>query len=518
MDQWLYLGEMIKVNSEKFPNKMAVKDETRALTFKEYHERSCRLANGLMKLGISKGDRTAIISQNCIEWMEIYAATAKSGIIAVPINWRLTAPDIAYIINDSDAKAFIVQHVFVPEVEKVRKDLKCVKHFIYIGPREKTPKGWVHLEDVVAEGGPEDPKVNIQGEEIWIQLYTSGTTGKPKGVLRSHRSYLAFFLLTDIEFQFHRDDIGMFVMPLCHVNSTFFSFDLTYIGASVYIFPDFNYKAERMLEVIDRERITFTSLVPTHYALILSLPEEVKKSFDGKSVKHLLCSSAPVRQQTKRDIMKFFPNAKLFEAYGSTEAGLVTLLRPEEQLTNLGSVGKENVGTPVLKILDEHKRPVPEGDVGELYSKGPMIFTEYYHLPEKTKEAFTEDGFFTAGDMARKNKDGYYYIVDRKANMIITGGEHVYPTEVEEVVARYPGVFDLAVIGTPHEKWGEQVTAIVVVKEGVAVTEEDIVEFCKDKLASFKRPKRVIFIKNEEMPRTTTGKILHRVLRERYGK
>jgi acyl-CoA synthetase (AMP-forming)/AMP-acid ligase II len=518
LDTWLYIGDILRVNATKFPDKMAVKDADRSLTFGQYNERSCRLGNGLTKMGLSKGDRITIISQNRVEWMEIYAATAKTGIIAVPINWRLVGPEISYIVNDSDAKAFIVHEAFVPEVDRIRGNLPGVKSFIFIGAKDRMPEGWVHYEDVIDDAGAEEPGTPIDGEDIWIQLYTSGTTGKPKGVLRSHRSYVAFFFINEVDFGFDQNDIGMIVMPLCHVNSTFYSFVFTYIGASVYIFPEFNFKAEEMLEVIDRERITYTSLVPTHYALILAVPDEVKARFDGGSIKHLLCSSAPVRKQMKLDIMEFFPNAKLFEAYGSTEAGLVTLLRPEEQLTNLGSIGKECSGTDVLKILDENKRPVPVGEVGELYSKGPMMFTEYYKLPEKTKEAFTEDGYFSAGDMARMDEKGYYHIVDRKANMIITGGENVYPIEVEEVVGGHDAVFDCAVIGLPHEKWGEQVTAVVVLKDGIEASPEEIMEFCKGKIAGYKRPREVIIIKADDMPRTTSGKITHWVLRERYCK
>jgi acyl-CoA synthetase (AMP-forming)/AMP-acid ligase II len=219
----------------------------------------------------------------------------------------------------------------------------------------------------------------------------------------------------------------------------------------------------------------------------------------------------------KVEIMEFFPNAKLFEAYGSTEAGLVTLLRPEEQLTNLGSIGKECSGTDIIKVLDDDRNIVPQGEVGELYSKGPMMFTEYYKLPEKTKEAFTEDGYFSAGDMTRMDENGYYYIVDRKANMIISGGENVYPTQVEEVIAQHDCVFDCAVIGIPDDKWGELVTAVVVPKEGKKVTAEEIMDFCKGKIAGYKRPRKVFIIKPEEMPRTTTGKILHRILRDTYG-
>jgi len=517
MSPWLHIGEKLKANAERFPDKLAVKDEFRSLTFKEFNERSCRLANGLHALGLKKGDRLAIVSQNRVEWMELYAACAKSGIVAVPINWRLVGNDIVYIVDHADARALVVQESFIPEVEKVKKELHDVRHFVYIGPKDSTPEGWANYEDVVGKGGPEEPGAKIESEDIWIQIYTSGTTGRPKGVLRSHQSYVASFLITAIEFQFHRDDYGMIVMPLCHVNSTFYSFTFTYIGASVFIFPDFNYKADRLLEVIDREKVTFISLVPTHYALILSVPQKVKDKFDGKSIKQLLTSSAPLMKETKKDIMKFFPKAKLFEAYGSTEAGLVTILRPEEQLSHLGSVGKECIGSDTIRILDEARRPVAEGDVGELYSRSPMLFTGYHKQPARTREAFTEDGYFSAGDMARKDKDGYYYIVDRKANMIITGGEHVFPKEVEEALLRHPAVLDVAVIGTLDKKWGEVVTAVVVLKDGRKATDEELVASCKDILPGFKCPRRVIFIKEEEMPRTTTGKLVHRELKERFA-
>jgi len=214
--------------------------------------------------------------------------------------------------------------------------------------------------------------------------------------------------------------------------------------------------------------------------------------------------------------MKFFPNAGLYEGYGSTEAGIVTVLKPNEQLDHLGSIGRENSGTDLIKILDENKNEVPVGEVGELYSRSPMMFDEYYKMPDKTAESFVGE-YFSAGDMARVDEQGYYYLVDRKANMIITGGEHVYPTEVEEVIAGHQAVLDVAVFGVPDDKWGEAVKAIVVLKDGVEASEKEIIEFCRDKIASHKKPKSVDFIKADEMPRTASGKILHRELRKRYS-
>ena len=243
------------------------------------------------------------------------------------------------------------------------------------------------------------------------------------------------------------------------------------------------------------------------------------RSRNVSSIRKLLCSSAPIRRKMKREIMAFFPNAELYEGYGSTEAGSVTVLNPEDQMTKTGSIGQELLGTDSIKILDSQGKEVPTGEVGEIFSCGPTLFDEYYKLPEKTAESF-RDGWFSAGDMGMRDEDGYYYIVDRKDNMIITGGENVYPSEVEETVGSNECVFDCACIGLPDEKWGEKIVAVVVLKDdadGKTIGEKVIQDCCREKLAGYKRPKDIIFIKSDEMPRTPTGKILHRKLRDQFS-
>lgn len=514
MTAWMNLGQHLKLNAKKYPDTVALKDAERSFTYPEVNRRVNQLAHGLMGLGLEKGDKVAVLLENSIEIVEVYLATAKSGLVIVPINFRLMGKDVEYIANNSDARAIIVHDEFAPVVDSVREQLTNIDPDNYIAVGSPV-NGYKNYQDLIAGQPENEPDIQVTSRNAWILIYTSGTTGKPKGVVRSHASHIAFYLVNGIDFQFNEHDICLNVMPLCHINSTFFTFTFLYIGASVYIHPGRSFRAEQILEIIEIEKITFISLIPTHYNLLLNVPEEDRR-FDVSSIRKLLCSSAPVRKTMKLAIMDFFPGVELYEGYGSTEAGIVTVLKPEDQMRKLGSIGYETIGTDFVKILDEGGNEVSQGEVGELYSRGPMLFDEYYKLPEKTTKSFKGE-WFSAGDMARKDGDGFYQIVDRKDNMIITGGEHVYPSEVEEVVGSHECVFDCACIGIPDDKWGEKVVAVVIAKEGMNETQinaDMIKDCCSDALAGYKRPKEVIFIKEDEMPRTPTGKILHRKLRE----
>jgi acyl-CoA synthetase (AMP-forming)/AMP-acid ligase II len=516
MSRLLNVGEVLTMNAILLPEKIGAKDLKRSMTFKQWNERSCRLANALMGLGLKKGDRFGIIAYNCVEWMEIYAAAAKCGLVVVPINFRLAGPEIHYIMENSEAKAFVVANEFVEMVDTIRNDLSVpAENYICFGG-EKIPSDYRGFEDIISRAAALEPDVEVHPEDTWTFMYTSGTTGQPKGAIRSHQSYVLSYLLNIVEFGFNRNDTGLLVMPMCHVNSIFYSFVFTYCQATACVYDMVSFDPEHLIRTLNAHKITFTSLVPTHYIMMLSLPDELKNRYDMATVRKLLVSSAPARKETKLSIMDYFKNSELYEAYGSTEAGLVTLLRPEEQFTKLGSVGKEVIGTGRIKLLGEDGDEVADGEVGELYSRTPTAFGGFWRMPEKSAEAF-RGPYCTAGDMARRDEDGYYHLVDRKSNMIITGGENVYPSEVENVVGSHPKVKDVAVIGVPHEKWGEAVKTVVVLHEGEDATEEEILHYCRGKIAGFKRPKSVDFIEEDEMPRTATGKILHRILRERYG-
>ena len=516
---WMNIGDMLRVNATKFGDKEALKDERRSLTFKQFNERANRLANAMMDLGLRKGDRVCALLYNQLEYMEIDAACAKAGLICATINFRFIGPEVKFVAEDSGSRLMFVGEEFAKQSDEVKPQLEHMQYMVKVG--DGPCEGYLEYERMIAGASPEEPRVRVDPEDPWLLLYTSGTTGRPKGVLRSHESYISFFLITEVEFGYRHDDVCMIVMPLFHVNSTFYSFVFTYIGAKVYIHRAHLFDPAEVLKIIGDEGITFTSLIPTHYILMLNLPEDVRAKYSKDSIRNLLCSSAPVRAETKTAIMDLFPNADLFEAYGSTEAGLVTTLRPEDQYKKLGSIGRECYGSDLIQLLDPEDNEVGVGEVGEIWSRSPMMFTEYWGLPEKTSAALRDDGYFSAGDLATRDEEGYYSIVDRKDNMIITGGEHVYPTEVEKILAGHEAVMEVAIVGLPDTKWGEAVHVAVILKEGMTAVPEDIMGFCTGKMAGYKKPKGVTFITQEEMPRTATGKIRHRTLRDqliqRYG-
>ncbi|MFO7984229.1 MAG: AMP-binding protein [Desulfatiglandaceae bacterium] len=520
ISKWMHAGTVLKMNAINYPDKLGWQDKNQEFTFKEWNERSCRFANGLTGLGVGHQDTFAVLAYNRGEWMDIYAGCAKGGQMVVPIMFRLAGPDIEYITNHSECKAFVVEEPFVEMIDSIKDKLPIPDNaYIYLGDGP-TPEGYIGYEELLASSAPEEPDLMVDAADIWTIMYTSGTTGRPKGVMKTHESYMAQYFLNDINMGVLPTDKVMLVMPMCHVNSIFYSFPYTLVTGAIFVYNMVSFDPEDLLRTIDQYNITFTSLVPTHYIMMLALPDEVKKSIDVSSIRQLLISSAPARKDLKVAIMEYFENAELWEAYGSTEGGLVTLLRPEDQFKKLGSIGKEIFGTDRIRILDENRNEVPDGEVGELFYRTPMLFREYLKEPEKTQEAF-EGEWSSAGDMVKRDEDGYYTLVDRKANMIITGGENVYPSEVESAVGAHEAVRDIAIIGIPDEKWGEAIKAVVVLNDGYEASDalaKEILDFTRGKIAGFKRPKSIDFVQDEEMPRTPTGKILHRVLREKFGK
>ncbi|HYF20224.1 MAG TPA: AMP-binding protein [Ramlibacter sp.] len=513
MSHLLTLSDALATHARLQPHRTGARDSSRALTYAHWDERATRLANGLLGLGLRKGDRVALLAYNAVEWLELYVAIARAGLVAVPINFRLLAPEIAYIVDNAEARALVVQEDLRERVEPLRSALplepSCYIHF-----GGDTPAGWQGYEALIAAAANHPPGVEVGPADPFALMYTSGTTGRPKGAIRNHEGNALLALATALEFGFTRDDSALLVMPMCHANSLYFGLTFMYLGATIVVDDHKSFDAQALLATLARERITFTSLVPTHYIMMLGLPAEVKARYDVSAVGKLLISSAPARRDTKLAILEHFRNSRLFELYGSTEAGWVTLLRPEQQLDKLGSVGREWAGSGAIRILDPQGREVPDGEVGELFSRTAYVFDGYWKNQAKTAEAF-RGPWCSVGDMARRDADGYIHLVDRKSNMIISGGENVYPSEVEAVIGGHPAVKDVAVVGMPHDKWGEAVQAVVVLHAQQACTEAELMAWCRERMAGYKRPRSILFVADADMPRTATGKVVHRQLRDK---
>ena len=383
MIQLASIAEALGTYARLFPDKIGARDLGRAMTFGVWHQRSCRLANALLGLGLAKGDRVCVLAYNCVEWLEIYTATAMAGLIAVPINFRLVGSEISFIAQNCEARAFIVQHELLGAVEEVRKDLPCAEHnYIILGTERRIP-GYKDYEALIASASDTQPAVWVEPHDPWTLMYTSGTTGKPKGAIRSHQGSALLSLVTEVEMGLGRDDAAMLVMPMCHANSLFFFGAFLYCGATCAVYNRKSFDPEHLLRTLSEGGATFTSLVPTHYIMMLDLPAAVRSRYDVSAVRKLMISSAPARRETKVAIMDYFRNSGLFELYGSTETGWVTMLHPEEQLSKLGSVGRECVGSRPVRLLDVDGNEVSDGQAGELYSSNAYTFDGYWGRPRR---------------------------------------------------------------------------------------------------------------------------------------
>ena len=499
-----------------YPNRTAVVCHTAPFTYRSLADRVRRLCGALQGLGITKGDRLAILMYNCHRYFELYYATPEMGTLAVPLNTRLAAGEIAYILKDSGSNTLFVGPEFLPLLAEIRAQLPALRHCIFTGD-SPPPAGYQGYEQLLDAAAADFSPTPVVPEDLAALFYTSGTTGHPKGVMLSHANLLAnaHHILAGMHWQ--EREVYLHACPMFHIADGPTSHFITWLGGTHVIIPAF--RPDLALEVMEREGITATLLIPTMINFLIHHPDVHTR--DLRTLHSIAYGGAPMPAELARQAMQTL-SCVFTHLYGLTEAApLLTRLPPQEHVADgppekvrrLLSCGRELIGVRV-RVVNEGGQEVRPNEVGEIIAKGPNIMVGYWNKPQETAEAL-RDGWLYTGDLATVDEEGYIYIVDRKNDMIITGGENVFSTEVENVLYTHPAILEAAAVGVPDTTWGETIKAIVVLKPGMQVDAEDIMAHCRGHVAHFKVPRSVDFYEGA-LPKSGSGKILKRELREKY--
>lgn len=500
------ISELLARNSRKFPNQLAVIEEQQQFTYRELDEQVTKLANSLKVKGIKEGDKVVIFMPNTANFLLTYFAVLRLGAITIPVSARLTAPELEYILEHSEAKTVVIEHILYNSCAPIKEkfDLLWVK----TGPMVE---GWLSFESLVEEGSTEEIVCLLKEDDLATMLYTSGTTGKPKGVLFSYRNILTVALTICVEMNMSNQSRVLHMMPLSHSAPLhLFLAAGTYVGATHLLVPTFT--PDLLLDAVEKWQATHFFGAPVAYLLTAKHPAIQEK--DLSSMKYWVYGGAPLGKNEVQFVGKAFNTDRFYCVYGLTEAGPNgTILLPEEHGLKAGSIGKRAALNCEIKLVNEEGEEVGVDEPGEIILRGEGNMVEYYKDPEKTKEAF-KDGWLYTGDMAKRDEDGYFWVIDRKKDMIISGGINIFPKEIEEALSEHPAIAESAVIGVPHEEWGETVVAYVVLKENIENIENieaECRQFLEGRLADYKIPRKVEVI--DQLPRNPTGKILKHQLK-----
>lgn len=508
------LRTLVLRSMENDPAKLALVEGERQYTFQEFAHRACRMGNALLNLGLGKGDRVAVLSRNSIESAESYFSIPNAGLILVMLNFRLAQPEIKAVLEDATPSVLMVNEEFFGLVEQIRDDLVFVRHFVFIGDQTGTPKGWHHYETLIEQSDSHAPDVEVAGNDLAALMYTSGTTGAPKGCMALHRNLYHAARSMHIEMEMEAEDLGIIPTPLFHASGKVVLMNGVYSGTTTIIMP--RWDAEEFLRLVERHRVTTGVLATPMLLFLVNHPQADR--YDLGSLRKVLFAGAPVTPIVFQRAIERFGNV-FIHGFGTTETvGSVSILKTEEvaralaagDLDILSSCGRGYEGMQ-FEVVDDEGAPVVPGAEGEIRVRGLGTTVGYWNRSLETRKSF-RDGWFYTEDLCRLDDRGFLHIVGRKKEMVITGGENVYPAEVESVLYKHPAVGMAAVIGTPHERWGEIVTAFVVKKKDHEVTEEDIRSFCRSEIAGYKVPKRVFFVNG--LPMSASGKLLKHKIRE----
>ena len=503
------LGDIPRKSAILFPNNTATVFEGARLNYRQLNERVNRLANGLLALGIDKGDRLTILAENTHKYLEVYFAASKIGISVTPLNFRLSDQELVHIVNDSESTCFFVADGYEDRARTIQDSAPSIKYCITM---DNPVDGCQAYEELLAGAPPDEPCRDADEDAMAILMYTGGTTGAPKGVMMSHRGLMTGILSAALGFSFNQNDSTCFVLPLFHI-SFWPALAVLLTGGKVVINRRPNLTG--ILELIQEERCTHVNAVPTLYGWLL--PYVNTDTYDLSSLRSISYAGSPFPPELlKQCIQKFGP--KFQQVYAMTECVGGTILFQQDHVLEgersrlLASAGRASMSVDV-RVFGNDDRSLSVGEVGEIVIRGKCVMMGYWNNPQLT-DSTLRGGWYHTGDMGYIDEEGYLFLVDRKADMIVTGGENVYPKETEDVLYQHPAVAMAAVVSAPDEKWGERIQAVVVLKPDQQITEEELIVHCKERLAGYKCPKSVEFW--SQIPTTPVGKIIRKDVKKKF--
>jgi acyl-CoA synthetase (AMP-forming)/AMP-acid ligase II len=508
----MLLSDVPVLAAHHAPEVIAVRFQDRTLTYAELRDRCWRLSNALIEI-TDAGDRVAILAENCSEYVECYYGVPGAALALTLLNYRLSARELAYIIGNAEPRVLVVEPKYLPTIRQIRAQIPSVERILLIGGDAEDCEAY---EDFVARGAAVAPRRTAKESDLCWLLYTSGTTGLPKGAMLSHKNLMSAVVNSMCTWESAPQEVCMFTFPQFHVAG--YVMPMYHLrGWSVVLLRNFD--PETLLRNVETWGVTNTAMAPTMIAMLLEDPGTDR--FDLSSLRRIGYGASSMPAEVLRRARARWPQVGFSTGFGMTElAGNVMFMSPadheraaEEGLPILRSVGRQ-MPLARVRVVDDDGRDVPAGTPGEIVVKGDQVLSGYWRNPEATRASFI-DGWFRSGDVGLWDEDGYLYIVDRKKDMILTGGENVYPREVEEILYEHPAVVEAAVIGAPDPTWGEKVVAVICARSGVDVTGADLVAFCRERIASYKKPRHVVFI--DVLPKNASGKVLKRELRDRVA-
>ena len=501
------IGFWMTRRAELTPSRTALIFEDQQWTYREFNAQVDRCATALADLGVCHGDRVAVLTINVPQFLEVLFACGKLGALFVPLNFRLAGPELSFIVNDAGVHTIVVGPEFIELVDSVRPEL-CVRHFLALQAAEGGE--WLDYDDVVSRAAATPSDNEVKPDEVAIIMYTSGTTGRPKGAMLTHGNVLWNNINAALSFDTLEDDITLVCAPLFHIGGLNVTTLITFLkGGTVVLLRSFD--PAKVLDLIEEHRINSMFGVPAMFLFMSQLPGFADR--DLSSVRSFICGGAPVPEP----LIRLYQDRGIpfVQGYGLTEtAPFASLLPKQDSLRKVGSAGLAPMFTEV-RVVDDRMEDVKPGEIGEVVIKGPNVMKGYWNRPDATAQAITHGGWFHSGDLGVLDEDGYLFLKDRMKDMIISGGENIYPAELESVLIDHPAVADVAVIGMPDERWGETVVAVVVKAGGVELSPQDVIDFANGRMARYKLPRQVVF--TDLLPRNPAGKVLKRELREQFG-